>query len=187
MKDYFVKSVQISHLFHIKPYMVWSHTGLTRNNMKLSTKGQYAITAMMNLAINYNVSPLTLTEISNSQTISLSYLEQLFSMLRNAGLVEGVRGPGGGYRLRKPPNQISITDIIEAIEESSEPAVSEVEICTPRKLWNDFSSQLSEFLSSITLADFMQDQVVMKSQYQLDETTRRISNMFPVSANVHVA
>jgi len=146
--------------------MVWSHTGLARNNMKLSTKGQYAITAMMNLAINYNVSPLTLTEISNSQTISLSYLEQLFSMLRNAGLVEGVRGPGGGYRLRKPPN---------------------VEICTPRKLWNDFSSQLSEFLSSITLADFMQDQVVMKSQYQLDETTRRISNMFPVSANVHVA
>ncbi len=86
--------------------------------MKLSTKGQYAIKAMMNLAINVNSSPLTLTEISSSQTISLSYIEQLFSKLRSSGLVQGVRGPGGGYRLGKAPDQISIADIIFAIEEN---------------------------------------------------------------------
>lgn len=162
--------------------------------MKLSTKGQYAITAMMNLAINYNASPLTLTEISNSQTISLSYLEQLFSMLRSSGLVEGVRGPGGGYRLRMPPNQISITDIINAIEEPTEASDSNGcihcdngEECMPHQSWNDLSDQLSNFLGSISLADFIKDQVVIKNQYQLDETTRRISTMFPVSANLMVA
>jgi len=73
-------------------------------NMKLSTKGRYAVTAMMDLAIHDNEGPVTLSDISSCQGISLSYLEQLFSMLRKAGLVQGVRGPGGGYRLGKTPN-----------------------------------------------------------------------------------
>ena len=86
--------------------------------MKLSTKGRYAVTAMMDLAINDREGPVTLSDISGWQGISLSYLEQLFSKLRKARLVEGVRGPGGGYRLGKPADKISIAKIILAVDES---------------------------------------------------------------------
>ncbi len=160
--------------------------------MKLSTKGQYAITAMIDLAGNYNSSPVTLTEFSSSQTISLSYLEQLFSKLRKAGLVEGVRGPGGGYRLSKTPNYISIADIVFAIEEPAESRnrhsnCVKGDNCETHQLWNQLSDQLTSFLESITLADVIKDQVVVKNQYRLDETTRRISSMFPVSSDLMVA
>ena len=86
--------------------------------MKLSTKGRYAVTAMMDLAINHGTGPMSLTEVSKNQNISLSYLEQIFSKLRLSGLVEGVRGPGGGYRLAKPVNQITIAEIIMAADVS---------------------------------------------------------------------
>ena len=85
--------------------------------MKLSTKGRYAVTAMMDLALHDNDGPVTLSDISSCQGISLSYLEQLFSLLRQSGLVQGVRGPGGGYRLSKPPTQINIAEIIDAVDE----------------------------------------------------------------------
>ena len=162
--------------------------------MKLSSKGQYAIKAMINLAVNYNNKPVTLTELSSSNTISISYLEQLFSILRSAGLVEGIRGPGGGYRLGKAADQISIADIILAIEESTEKADAKEHLncrkgedCLVNSLWNEFSDQLSVFLDSISLADIIKDQIVVKTQYKLDETTRRISTMFPVSADLRVA
>ena len=162
--------------------------------MKLSTKGQYAIKAMINLAINFNNNPVTLTELSSSQTISISYLEQLFSMLRSSGLVQGVRGPGGGYRLGKAPNQISIADIVLAVEDSPNNTSSKEDLNNNKSeeslannLWNGFSEQLSVYLNSISLADIIKDQVVIKSQYKLDETTRRISTMFPVTAKLKVA
>ena len=162
--------------------------------MKLSSKGQYAIKAMMNLAINYNNNPVTLTELSSSHTISLSYLEQLFSILSKAGLVQGVRGPGGGYRLGKAPDQISIADIVIAIEESGNTTSSKEQAdcktsddCIANNLWDEFSQQLTIYLGSISLADTIKSQVVIKTQYHLDETTRRISTMFPVSANLNVA
>ena len=162
--------------------------------MKLSTKGKYAIQAMMNLAVNFNSYPVTLIEISSTQTISLSYLEQLFSKLRHSGLVQGVRGPGGGYRLSKAPNLISIADIILAIEESTDNISLKRDLignkgdnCLAHNLWNKFSEQLLAYLGSISLADIIKDQVVVKTQFQLDETTRRISTMFPVSANLMVA
>ena len=149
---------------------------------------------MMNLAINYNNKAVTLTEISGSHTISLSYLEQLFSILRGAGLVQGVRGPGGGYRLAKAPDQISIAAIVLAIEESTDKAslkshqhCKKGEDCIANSLWNEFSAQFTAYLDSISLADIIKDQIVIKRQYQLDETTRRISTMFPVSANLRVA
>ena len=82
--------------------------------MKLSTKGRYGVTAMMDLAIHDNAGPVTLADISQCQGISLSYLEQLFSKLRKANLVEGVRGPGGGYRLSRPAEEINIAEIISA-------------------------------------------------------------------------
>ena len=162
--------------------------------MKLTTKGQYAVKAMLNLAINFNSRPVKLTEISSSQTISLSYLEQLFSMLRNSGLVQGVRGPGGGYRLGKVPNHISIADIILAIKEPTNSASSKRDLNSNKSedslanhLWNEISEQLLAYLGSISLADIIKDQIVIKNQYQLDETTRRISTMFPVSAKLMVA
>ncbi|PWQ92299.1 Rrf2 family transcriptional regulator [Leucothrix pacifica] len=161
--------------------------------MKLSSKGQYAIQAMLKLAI-FSRTPVTLNEISNSQSISISYLEQLFSMLRRSGLVEGVRGPGGGYRLSKSPNLISIADIVNAVEDSSRnKKLDEHSNSTQsggyitNQLWNDLSEQLTAYLDSISLGDVVKDQVVVKVQYQPDETTRRIATMFPVTEQLMVA
>lgn len=129
--------------------------------MKLSTKGRYAVTAMMDLAIHDKIGPVTLAEISQCQGISLSYLEQLFAKLRKAGLVEGVRGPGGGYRLAKPSDQISIADIITAVDESMDVTrcrgredCQEGERCLTHELWEDLSHRLYDFLNGITLAQF---------------------------------
>ena len=80
--------------------------------MRLTTKGRYAVTAMLDLAINQNTKPVTLHDIASNQEISLSYLEQLFARLRKSGLVKGTRGPGGGYRLAREPGEISIADIV---------------------------------------------------------------------------
>ncbi|GAA0415523.1 Fe-S cluster assembly transcriptional regulator IscR [Cocleimonas flava] len=161
--------------------------------MKISTKGQYAVKAMINLAINFN-NPVSLVELSNSQAISVSYLEQLFSVLRRAELVQGVRGPGGGYRLGRAPDQISVADIITAIEESANNAnlkkhlnARQGQNILANNLWNGFSAQLTDYLGSISLADILKDEIVVKGQYQLDETTRRISTMFPVSAKMIAA
>lgn len=156
--------------------------------MKLSTKGRYAVTAMMDLAIHDNEGPVTLSDISRCQGISLSYLEQLFSMLRKSGLVQGVRGPGGGYRLAKTPNKISVADIIIAVDESIDSThckghldCNKGEKCLTHHLWNELSDQLLAFLSSITLAEFIKDPEVKKISVRLDGTAHRISNMFPVT------
>ncbi|MCL4170508.1 UNVERIFIED_CONTAM: hypothetical protein GTU68_021058 [Idotea baltica] len=157
--------------------------------MKISTKGQYAVKAMINLAVNFN-NPVSLTDLSDSQTISVSYLEQIFSTLRRSGLVEGVRGPGGGYRIGKSPDQISIADILLSIEEpasNSNPNATNSENQLANRLWSGLSSQLSGYLDSISLADILKDEIIVKSQYNLDETTRRISTMFPVSDNLKAA
>lgn len=156
--------------------------------MKLSTKGRYAVTAMMDLALHDNDGPVTLSEISTCQGISLSYLEQLFSLLRQAKLVEGVRGPGGGYRLGRPPAQISVADIIIAVDESLDNTnckgnldCNKGERCLTHHLWNDLSEKLLAFLSDITLLDFIKDPEVKKIAVRMDGTAHRISTMFPVS------
>ncbi|RMG49638.1 MAG: Fe-S cluster assembly transcriptional regulator IscR [Gammaproteobacteria bacterium] len=131
--------------------------------MKLSTKGRYAVTAMMDLAIYGSAGPVTLADISQCQGISLSYLEQLFAKLRKAGLVEGVRGPGGGYRLARPANQISVAQIITAVDENvdmtrckGEGNCQDGESCLTHELWMDLSKRLYDFLDGITLADFVE-------------------------------
>ena len=117
--------------------------------MKLSTKGRYAVTAMMDLAIHDHEGPVTLADISNCQGISLSYLEQLFSKLRKSGLVEGVRGPGGGYRLGKPASHISIAQIIVAVDENIDATRCRGnedchggDKCLTHELWADLSCLL---------------------------------------------
>jgi len=118
--------------------------------MKLSRKGRFAVTAMMNLALNNEKGPMTLTQLTQDQGISLSYLEQIFSRLRAEGLVSGVRGPGGGYCLARPVNEISIADIITAIDGKT----VLIDPGSPSHImWNKFSADLYHFISRITLAD----------------------------------
>lgn len=130
--------------------------------MRLSTKGRYAVTAMLDLAIHAGKSPVTLADISQCQGISLSYLEQLFAKLRREGLVEGVRGPGGGYRLAKPAQEISVADIISAVDEKVDATLCEGkencqdgERCLTHDLWSSLSAQIFNYLASINLADFL--------------------------------
>lgn len=127
--------------------------------MKLSTKGRYAVTAMLDLALHQDHGPVILAEISQSQGISLSYLEQLFARLRRGHLVTGVRGPGGGYRLARPAQEITVADIIVAVDENIDAAhygsedKSNGGHCLTHDLWNELSAQIYGFLNGITLAD----------------------------------
>jgi Rrf2 family transcriptional regulator, iron-sulfur cluster assembly transcription factor len=130
--------------------------------MKLTTKGRYAVTAMLDLAIHASREPVTLSDISMRQDISLSYLEQLFARLRRSELVQSVRGPGGGYRLGRETQKIAIVDIIDAVDESVDATrclgqgnCQQGEICLTHHLWEDLSQQIHEFLSGISLADLM--------------------------------
>jgi Rrf2 family iron-sulfur cluster assembly transcriptional regulator len=130
--------------------------------MRLSTKGRYAVTAMMDIALHEKQGPVTLAEISQCQGISLSYLEQLFSKLRKHGLVTGVRGPGGGYRLAKTADKISIADIIQSVDEKLDMTkcggkgdCSKGEKCLTHQLWFDFSCRLYEYLSGIKLDQYV--------------------------------
>jgi len=162
--------------------------------MNISNKEQYAIKAMLNLAINYNNRAVKLSDLKNSSNISLSYLEQLFSHLNKSGLVNGVRGPGGGYRLSKSPDRISIAEIIRSVESPSKnkDLKNNFDCKNDKKylatrLSNEVSKQITDYLDSITLAELIKDKIVVKTQYKLDETTRRISTMFPVSEKIRVA
>lgn len=131
--------------------------------MRLTTKSRYAITAMLDLALSGPHSPIPLAEISEKQSISLSYLEQLFSALRAKGLVRGVRGPGGGYHLGRDANEISIADIICSVDEWVEythararPTSTTNEECSARNLWEDLSGQIFGFVADITLQDLVE-------------------------------
>ncbi|MFB0989364.1 MAG: Fe-S cluster assembly transcriptional regulator IscR [Porticoccaceae bacterium] len=130
--------------------------------MRLTTKGRYAVTAMLDLALHAQGRPVSLAEISERQTISLSYLEQLFSRLRQSGLVASVRGPGGGYRLVEPCAHIGVAEIIDAVNESVDTTNCQGKgdcqggsICLTHDLWDDLSQQIHNFLSSISLADLV--------------------------------
>ena len=126
--------------------------------MKLSSRSQYAITAMLELAIHEKIRPVTLFDIAQKQRISLSYLEQLFAHLRQNTLVRGRRGPGGGYVLARNVNDISIADIVIAVddieEKPDEPVLDPVEVSS-EQLWQDVSQRIYGCLSDITLGDFL--------------------------------
>ena len=148
--------------------------------MRLSTKGRYGVTAMMDLAIHDNAGPVTLADISQCQGISLSYLEQLFAKLRKSGLVEGVRGPGGGYRLSRAADQISIAEIITAVDEKvditncgHEGNCQDGERCLTHELWVELSNRLYEFLQGITLAQFVNRPGIHELAIQRDKINGR--------------
>ena len=144
--------------------------------MRLTTKGRFAVTAMIDVAMHGTKGPVTLAGVSERQKISLSYLEQLFGKLRRHGLVASVRGPGGGYRLALMPDQVTIADIISAVDERVDATrccgqenCQNGQRCLTHQLWTDLSRQIFSFLEGITLAQFVErpavyDQVVMHRQ-----------------------
>ena len=134
--------------------------------MKLSTKGRYAVMAMVDLAVNSNGSPVALADIADRQEISLSYLEQLFGRLRKGGLVKSVRGPGGGYLLARPTQQTRVSDIILAVDEpiqttrcapgSPAGCHNHKGRCLTHDLWEELGNQIYLYLSSVSLTDVVE-------------------------------
>lgn len=130
--------------------------------MKLTSKGRYAVTAVLDIALNAESGPVSLADISERQSISLSYLEQLFAKLRRDGLVKSVRGPGGGYKLGLPSDQISVGMIISAVNENIHVTKclgrgncqSGTE-CLTHTLWEELSNRIESFLNEITLAELV--------------------------------
>lgn len=144
--------------------------------MKLTTKGRYAVTAMLDLALHNGGQPVSLADISERQDISLSYLEQLFSKLRRAGLVVSMRGPGGGYQLNGAPDDIVVSDIITAVDENVDATrcggmadCQDNKRCLTHDLWADLSNQIRNFLSGITLADMTQRSNVQATAKRQDQ------------------
>ena len=123
--------------------------------MKLTAKGRYAIKAMISIALNTSKEPKTLLEISKNQGISLSYLEQLFALLRKGNLVVGVRGPGGGYRLSADPKNITIAQIINAINNNNEHNLSSEK--KDEVIWKKFSDRLCKYLETVTLSSLIDE------------------------------
>ena len=135
--------------------------------MKLTTKGRYAVTAMLDLALHNDQGPITLADISERQGISLSYLEQLFSRLRKNGLVDSARGPGGGYRLSRDAHEIAVVDVITAVDEKIDAQRCEgagnckdEKICLTHELWGKLSEQIYKFLKGISLGDLVKNHAI---------------------------
>lgn len=131
--------------------------------MRLTTKGRYAVTAMLDLALYGDRGPISLADISSRQDISLSYLEQLFAKLRRRELVRSIRGPGGGYRLSRPGEEIFVAEIVDAVDErvdatgcSGQSDCQDGHTCLTHHLWSDLSEQIHHFLSDISLASLVQ-------------------------------
>ncbi len=133
--------------------------------MRLTTKGRFAVTAMVDLAQRCSDGPVSLAGISERQKISLSYLEQLFGKLRRYGLVSSVRGPGGGYRLARSVGEMTVTDIIRAVDEPLDATqcrgkenCREEERCMTHDLWSTLNDKMFDYLSSVTLAELVDQQ-----------------------------
>ena len=133
--------------------------------MRLTTKGRFAVTAMIDLAMRQHEGPVTLAGISERQRISLSYLEQLFGKLRRHALVASVRGPGGGYCLAKPLADVSVADIVHAVDEPLDATqcggkknCHDDRTCMTHTLWTNLNAKMNEYLSSVSLADLVAEQ-----------------------------
>lgn len=153
--------------------------------MRLTTKGRFAVTAMLDLAINEakdtaDIKPVTLAGISERQDISLSYLEQLFSKLRRQGLVKSIRGPGGGYNLAKKYADISVAEIISAVDEQIDATqcgghenCRDEGRCMTHDLWSALNTKILEYLAGVTIADMVASQ---KSGQKISITSRTGNN-----------
>ena len=134
--------------------------------MRLTTKGRFAVTAMIDLALRSGDGPVTLAGISERQKISLSYLEQLFGKLRRYSLVDSVRGPGGGYCLARPGSKITVADIVRAVDEQLDATqcggkenCRDEERCMTHELWTTLNFKMYEYLTSVSLSDLVDIQL----------------------------
>lgn len=161
--------------------------------MKLTTKGRYAVTAMLDLTLHAQTAPVSLADISERQGISISYLEQLFAKLRKNTLVASVRGPGGGYRLSRDASSIFIAEVIDAVDEKPETSAEDggsvaveesngttVQTSLTSQLWLDLSQQLHDFLSHISLQALVDRSEARKMANQ-DEVFQQELSAPPVS------
>jgi len=151
--------------------------------MRLTTKGRYAVTAMLDLALHSKAEPVVLSDISSRQSISLSYLEQLFSKLRQKELVKSIRGPGGGYLLCHDASKISIAQVIEAVDESIDSTrcqdkgnCQDGQVCLTHHLWLDLSQHIYGFLHGITLLDLMNKPEVQRTASRQNDITDIINS-----------
>ena len=133
--------------------------------MRLTTKGRFAVTAMIDVAMHSTNGPATLAGVSERQKISLSYLEQLFGKLRRSGLVESVRGPGGGYNLARLPETVTVADVIVAVDEpidatqcGGQENCHDDRRCMTHELWANLNARILDYLQSVTLADLVRQQ-----------------------------
>ncbi|MFT7110311.1 MAG: Rrf2 family iron-sulfur cluster assembly transcriptional regulator [Psychrobacter glaciei] len=148
--------------------------------MRLTTKGRYAVTAMLDLAIHGLKKPVSLNDISGRQGISLSYLEQLFAKLRRNDLVSSVRGPGGGYRLSRDGKEISIAQVVDAVNESMDATrcnrkgdCQDGNQCLTHNLWMDLSDQIHEFLNDISIGDLIEKKEIRDVAQRQDEDAQK--------------
>jgi len=159
--------------------------------VKLSTKGRYAVMAMVDLAHHAQAKPVSLSEIATRQEISLSYLEQLFARLRRAGLVRSVRGPGGGYRLARTSIETRVSEIILAVDEPIK-ATRCTEMgtigchadgskCLTHDLWEELGNQIHLFLSSVTLNDILERKLSTRFVRPANEATSDVRSMAAAS------
>jgi Rrf2 family transcriptional regulator, iron-sulfur cluster assembly transcription factor len=144
--------------------------------MRLTTKGRYAVTAVLDLALHQHGGPVSLAAISERQCISLSYLEQLFAKLRRNGVVDSTRGPGGGYTLNRDATDISVSDIILAVDEGCNVAKCDDldgcqgdYNCLTHDLWNELSNEIRNFLDGISLAEVMANDAVKEVSLRQDK------------------
>jgi len=146
--------------------------------MQLTSKGRYAVSAMVDLAGHQNEGPITLATISERQFISLSYLEQLFRKLREGGLVESIRGPGGGYLLAKSANEIKISDIMHAVNETIQTTMCKSEEvgchrgsrCDTHNLWTALGHHINFFLETVTIQDVCEDKNYLHTLEAVEKT-----------------
>ena len=148
--------------------------------MRLTTKGRYAVTAMLDLALHGNDRPVSLADISGRQDISLSYLEQLFAKLRRNNLVSSVRGPGGGYRLSRGGDKIFVAEIIDAVNETVDATgcggsadCQQGAVCLTHHLWCDLSEQIHKFLSGISLSQLVERREVQNISARQEARSQR--------------
>jgi len=148
--------------------------------MRLTTKGRYAVTAMLDLALHAQQDPVNLSDISERQSISISYLEQLFAKLRKGGLVSSVRGPGGGYQLARAGGRIFIAEIIDAVDESVDATrcgghgdCQQGATCLTHELWSDLSGQIHSFLAGISLDELVNRREVQAVALRQSESQRQ--------------
>ena len=162
--------------------------------MRLTTKGRFAVTAMIDLALRQTSGPVTLAAISQRQQISLSYLEQLFGKLRRHELVESTRGPGGGYSLGRKAAEITVADIIVSVDEpidathcgGKENCLGESGRCMTHDLWTSLNQRMVDFLDSVSLQKLVDDQLAKGIQIESKPTMRKAISAMPVSKPIHV-